>query len=303
MISICIPVFNFDVTELVTELLRQSSRLNYPVEVIIFDDHSQQYFRNRNALLAVNSNVHYLDFDFNIGRSKIRNRLGDIAKGEWLLFLDCDVLIDDPDYLERYIKNLSGAKVICGGRKYGSRPFRSELLLRWKYGIKRECRSALSRRHHPYSSFVSGNFIIESSTFQKIRFNEELSGYGHEDTLFGIDLKRHEVEILHIDNPTVHLGLDPYDIFLKKTEQGMENLAKILRITPHMRNEIEQSITLLRLFRTIRRFGLLYPFRGAAKFLGPIIRKNLQGRSPLVIAMDFYKLSLLSKIYNKNWQA
>jgi hypothetical protein len=80
------------------------------------------YFRNRNSQLASHSLVNYLEFDFNIGRSKIRKPFADVAKGQWLLFLDCDVMVDDPNYLKSYIDNLHYAKVICGGRKYGPKP-------------------------------------------------------------------------------------------------------------------------------------------------------------------------------------
>ncbi|MGE0077487.1 MAG: glycosyltransferase family 2 protein [Bacteroidales bacterium] len=302
MISICIPIYNFDVTELVEELLKQANHLRYPVEVLLFDDHSQSFFRQRNSLLGSKSNVVYLDFDFNIGRSKIRNRLADIATGQWLLFLDCDVVIDDPDFLKRYVDNLTKAKVICGGRKYGSRPFRHELVLRWKYGVGRECKTAFFRQVNPYSSFISGNFLIEYDTFHSVKFNEELSGYGHEDTLLGLDLKKHKVDILHIDNPSVHIGLDTNYEFLVKSEQGVVNLSRILHIMPNMRREIEKSIKLLRVFRFLRHIGMLYPLRWVFKVLTPVIKSRLCGNNPSIILLDIYKLSLLAKIYSRKWK-
>lgn len=302
MISVCIPIYNFDVTELVTELLAQANRLHYPIEILLFDDHSHSYFRNRNSQLGTHSLVNYLEFDFNIGRSKIRNRLADVANGQWLLFLDCDVMIDDPNYLKRYVDNIPNAKVICGGRKYGPKPFRPELLLRWKYGVRRECRSAYARQMNPYSSFISGNFLIDYETFHQIRFNEELSGYGHEDTLLGLDLKKHHVDILHIENPAVHMGLESSQEFLEKTEQGVKNLSKILQIMPCMRRDIEKSIKLLRVFRFLRRVGLLYPLRWISRVYTPFIKRQLCSRHPSVLLMDVYKLTLLAKLYTKGWR-
>lgn len=302
MISICIPIYNFDVTELVDELLKQADHLHYPVEILLFDDHSQSFYRKRNSTLGSRTNINYLDFDFNIGRSKIRNRLADVAAGQWLLFLDCDVIIDDPNFLKKYVDNINKAKVICGGRKYGSKPFRRELVLRWKYGVGRECKTAFYRQVNPYSSFISGNFLIESDTFHRIRFNEELSGYGHEDTLLGLDLKKEKVEILHIDNPTIHLGLDPNCDFIVKSEQGVMNLARILQIMPCMRREIEKSIKLLSVFRFLRHIGMLYPLRWVFKGLTPIIKNRLCGINPPIVLLDIYKLALLAKIYNHNWK-
>lgn len=302
MLSICIPVYNFDVTELVNELIRQSSQTNYPVEVLVFDDYSQEYYRSKNSCLAQLPNVSYLEFDFNIGRSRIRNRLGDFAKGEWLLFLDCDTIPETPNFIKNYINKLGKAKVIYGGRTYWRKPTHSELTLRWKYGIKRECTKAILRQNNPYKSFMSSNFVIEKDTFSKVRFNEDLSGYGHEDTLLGIELKHSGFNILHIDNPTRHLGLESSTDFMEKTTQAVLNLARILNMMPNSRLEIEKSIKLLNIFRIARHMGLLYPLRWISKVFTPMILKHLSGNNPSVNIFDVYKLSLLAKIYSKNWE-
>lgn len=301
MLSICIPVYNFDVTQLVDELLRQAAEIDYPVEVLVFDDFSQSYYRKKNSLLAPRANVNYLEFDFNIGRSRIRNRLGDFAQGEWLLFLDCDTMPESPNFIKNYAENLGRTKVIYGGRTYGPKPSHNKLLLRWKYGVCRECGKAIFRQIKPFKSFMSSNFVISKETFHDVRFNEDLSGYGHEDTLLGIDLKNHEIEILHIDNPTVHLGLESATEFIEKTAQGVLNLARILQMMPNSRKDIEKSIKLLHIFRIARYMGLLYPLRWVFNVLIPVIKKQLTSKKPSVILFDIYKLSLLAKLYNKNW--
>lgn len=301
MLSICIPVYNFDVTELVDSLLKQAEAIDYPVEILVFDDFSQSYYRKKNAPLVLRPNVSYLEFDFNIGRSRIRNRLGDFARGEWLLFLDCDTIPETPDFIANYVENLGRAKVIYGGRTYGPKPRHSGLILRWKYGVRRECTKAMFRQINPYKSFMSSNFVIERETFLTTRFNEDLSGYGHEDTLLGIDMKHNDISILHIDNPTVHLGLESATEFIEKTAQGVLNLARILQMMPDSRTEIEKSIKLLNVFRKARYLGLLYPLRWVFNILTPVIKKHLASKKPSVTLFDIYKLSLLAKLYNKGW--
>ena len=49
------------------------------------------------------------------------------------------------------------------------------------------------------------NLLAPKDIFQKIAFNEKLNGYGHEDTLFGVELKKEGVTMAHIDNPIIHL--------------------------------------------------------------------------------------------------
>ncbi len=303
MISICVPVYNFDVTELTDSLLEQSNRIGYPIEILLFDDHSLSYFRNINSKLNNRKDVNYLEFDFNIGRSKIRNRLADFASGYWLLFLDCDMVIDDPNFLKNYVDVLQKADVICGGIKYGQKPFREELILRWKYGIHRECRKPLRRQMSPYNSFMSGNFLINSEVFHTIRFNEEISGYGHEDTVFGINLKRSKTSILHIDNPSVHIGLEPCFDFLQKSEQSVINLTKLMQNAPDLRKDLEKTVKVLRVFKFLRFLGLVILLRWVFRVINPVIRRSLCSRHPSLIMFDVYKLALLAKLYTKGWMA
>lgn len=303
MISICVPVYNFDVTELTDSLLEQSRRIGYPIEILLFDDHSLSYFRNINSKLNNQKDVNYLEFDFNIGRSKIRNRLADFASGHWLLFLDCDMVIDDPDFLQGYVNYLTKAEVICGGIKYGKKPFREELILRWKYGVYRECKKSIRRQLSPYKNFMSGNFLITSEMFHTIRFNEEISGYGHEDTVFGIELKRRKISILHIDNPTLHLGLEPCFDFLQKSEQSVINLTKLMQNAPDLRRDLERTVRVLRVFKFLRYLGLTLILRWVFRVINPIIRRGLCSRHPSLLMFDVYKLALLAKLYSKGWMS
>lgn len=302
MLSICIPVYNFDVTPLVDELLRQASEITYPVEILVFDDYSQSYYRKKNSQLEPRPHVTYLEFDFNIGRSKIRNRLADLAHGQWLLYLDCDTVPESPNFLRNYVEQLGKAPVIYGGLTYGPRPTaHKELMLRWKYGVRRECLKARFRQIKAYKSFKSSNFVVERETFRGIRFNELLSGYGHEDTLLGIEFEKHDVKILHIDNPAVHLGLDSCTVFIEKSTQAIHNLARILQMLPESQKKIEKSIKLLNVFRIARFTGMTYPLRAILRVFKPIIKKQLAGKEPSVTLFDMYKLSLLMKLYRKGW--
>jgi len=303
MISICIPVYNFDVTELTDSLLLQANRIGYPIEILLFDDHSLSYFKKLNAKLSSRKDVSYLEFDFNIGRSKIRNRLADFASGHWLLFLDCDMVIDDPEFLQNYVNTLNKAQVVCGGIKYSKKPFREELILRWKFGVSRECKKSIRRQLAPYNSFMTGNFLITRDTFHSIRFNEDISGYGHEDTVFGLELKRRKVPILHIDNPSLHLGLEPCFDFLQKSEQSVINLSKLMHNAPDLRKDLEKTVRVLRIFKILRFLQLTLILRWVFRVVNPIIRRSLCSRHPSLLMFDLYKLALLAKLYSKGWMS
>jgi glycosyltransferase involved in cell wall biosynthesis len=300
MISICLPVYNFDITELTEELLLQAREYNIDVEILIFDDASLSYYKRRNSRITVNSSVQYLEFDQNLGRSKIRNRLADFAQGNWLLFLDCDMIPEMSNFLKNYNSVIDQADVICGGTSYGPKPFKSELHLRWKYGVYRESKSAARRQVIPYTSFLSGNFMIKRDVFHKIRFNEEISGYGHEDTLFGLDLKKQKVNVLHINNPCIHLGIEPCYDYLLKTEQGIVNLVRLLRIVPDQKKQLRLNIRLLRVYCAFRFVGLSYPLRWFFRVFNPIIRRVLCSKTPSIILFDLYKLGMIAQVFKKS---
>ncbi|HNV81224.1 MAG: glycosyltransferase [Tenuifilaceae bacterium] len=299
MISICLPVYNYDITDLTDELLRQAKESNIDIEILVFDDFSISYYKKRNAAVSTLTNVSYLEFDQNLGRSKIRNRLADFAKGNWLLFMDCDVIPDSPQFLYNYNRAINEADVICGGIGYGPKPLNDKLLLRWKYGVRRESKNASRRQMSPHASFLSSNFMIKREVFHQIRFNEEISGYGHEDTLFGLDLKINNIPVYHINNPCIHLGIEPCFEYLAKTEKGIINLVRLLRIVPHQKKNLRRNIKLLRYYSFFRSIGLAYPLRWVFRVFNPIIRRLLCSTKPSIFLFDLYKMGLMAQVFNK----
>ena len=158
----------------------------------------------------------------NQGRSRIRNLLADAAKGQYLLFLDCDSKVVKADYLATYVSALHPDTLLYGGRCYlPTPPADQRYYLHWYYGIHREQQSAEQRQKQPYHSFMTNNFLIPTKQFMAIRFDESLKQYGHEDTLFGMELKNRQVPIVHMDNPLEHTGIEVAEIFLDKTKRQL----------------------------------------------------------------------------------
>ena len=89
MLSVCIPVYNFDVTELITDIRNQINTDDLDAEIIFIDDASQEEMRQRNEIVKSLTD-HYILLEKNIGRSKIRNLFLKYSKSDYLLFLDCD---------------------------------------------------------------------------------------------------------------------------------------------------------------------------------------------------------------------
>jgi GT2 family glycosyltransferase len=292
MLSICIPVYNFNVVRLVTELHNQASLLQINFEIICIDDFSELNFKHQNKPITGLSQVNYIELNENIGRSKIRNLFLKHALYDYLLFLDCDAGIISENFVKNYIDavHLFG-DVICGGLCYQENKPPKDFVLRWKYGQRREVLSLQKRLENPYRSFKTINFLIKKDVFTKILFDERIKEYGHEDTWFGYQLKKNGVQIKHINNPVLHTQLETNEQFILKTEQSIENLIRINNMAND--SEFEESIALLQTYRKLKSIKIVFFVEIVCWIFKPAIRKLLVSGVENQALFAFYKLALL----------
>jgi len=300
MLSILIPVYNFTIVPLVTELHRQATKASIPFEIIVLDDCSSELLRDQNKDVVNLPWVRFYELDKNIGRASIRNRLADMAVYSSLLFMDCDSEIPSESYIENYLPYCDKEVVVCGGRKYKPDPPEEyEFLLRWLYGIRKEQVPEVVRNKNPYRSFMTNNFLIPKTILVQIQFDEGIVQYGHEDTLFGLELKKRGVPVKHIQNPLVHIGLEISWEFLRKTSEGIENLLMLLYHGKILLNDI-QDIRLLRAYEIMRKLRLVGLYQIFYSFITNGVMRNLLGSNPSIFAFDLYKLSLFSNLVKKS---
>lgn len=295
MLSILIPIYNFDVRPLVTDLLNQAEAVGQAFEILLFDDGSRPEVRSLNQSLAALPHVRYQDMPHNLGRAAIRNFLADSARYEFLLFLDCDSRPPDDQFLARYLAALPYAGILYGGRSYApTPPAAADYYLHWYYGQQREVSTAVERGRRPYHGFMTNNFVAPRPLFQQLRFDESLRQYGHEDTVFGLELARLGIPILHLDNPLEHIGLEPAGEFLRKQRLAVENLAVLLESYPDL------DTRLLHTWRRLEKWKLSPLLVPILRPLAPVLRRALLGKSPALKALDLLKLYWLGEAIRRN---
>jgi glycosyltransferase involved in cell wall biosynthesis len=300
MISILIPVYNYNIVALVYDLHNQAFAASVPIEIIVLDDCSSELLRDQNKDVRKLASVKFIELEKNIGRASIRNKLAGMAAYPTLLFMDCDSKVPDPDYIKKYLPYCGKDIVVCGGRIYRPvPPDEPEMMLRWLYGIKREQLPANLRSKDPYHSFMTNNFLISRSILSQIQFDESLVQYGHEDTLFGFELKKRGIPVIHIQNPLIHTGLEITREFLRKTSEGIENLV-ILITQGKIDREGFEDIRILRAYNKINRFGLDNLYLKFYYQFERTILKNLMGINPSLFDFDLYKLAVLTKTIRKS---
>ena len=298
MLSICIPIYNLDVKKLVFSLHEQRKTLPYPCQILLIDDASSADFIEKNKALHDIADT-YILLKKNVGRAKIRNLFLDHSTAEYLLFLDCDSTIVKSDFLQKYLIQITDNQydVICGGNDYPDEKPKKEYLLRWTYSHKKESRTA--RKSTGKTAFMTNNFVVKKTLFQQIKFDESLTKYGHEDTLFGYELKKRNIKITHIDNPVMNDVLDTNDVFLQKTELSLENLIFLSKKLNYEKAFIEE-VKILKFYFFIKKIHLTPLLSISYFFFSKEIRQILQNGNTNLHLFDFYKLLFLNQNNTKN---
>jgi glycosyltransferase involved in cell wall biosynthesis len=290
MISVLIPVYNFDVNKLAAELSRQMDAPGNPGEIILLDDGSSPPYRSLNAATASLPHVQYLEAGTNYGRIRIRQLLAEKARFEYLLFLDCDSEILSEEFLAHYKRHINRTKkTVVGGRVYQQQmPDDCSLRLHWLYGSKREAIKTEIPVKLAHRGFMSNNFMIHKSIFDQLHFVDDWQGYGHEDTWIGIQLEKLGACMSYINNPALHLGLEKTEVFIPKSEQALQNLLKLQVLVP--KNALKKHVKLYSVYTQLKSFGLLWLPQLLYKMIRKRIFKNLQSCHPSLFYFDLYRL-------------
>lgn len=295
MLSICIPIYNVLVFDLLSSLRKQINEQNLNCEIICIDDNSTEQIKIQN-IPAIAFTNQYIQLKKNVGRSAIRNLFLDYTNQPYLLFLDCDVRIQDDSFLVNYLSAIQeNHGLICGGHEYVNLKVEKKFRLKWNYGRKRESKSIKERQKKPQKSFMPSNFVIKKGILAENPFDTRLSQYGHEDTLFAYNLGCAGIKFHHIKNHVEITDLELNETYLKKTEQGIYNLKKILEFTKYNPQLID-NVNLLRFYFKSKKNGSLLIIN---LFLGLFfnrIRKKLQHGNTSLFLFDLYKLVYLTKV-------
>ncbi|MFN3020053.1 glycosyltransferase family 2 protein [Chryseobacterium sp. TY3] len=298
-LSICIPIYNFDVNALVASLKSEIETKNLNAEILLLDDASNSEFQKINSTAKSWVDVFNI-FENNVGRSAIRNSFLELANGDYLLFLDCDGKIISPNFISDYLEDIgtNHSAVIYGGRVVDSNIPEKKYQLRWNYAQKRENLSLKKRLQKPYLGFQTNNFVIKKSIFRDFRFDEKLKNYGYEDLLFAMELKSAGVKIQHIDNPIFNNDIETNEIFIGKAAEAAESLALILKDSKT--KDKVSDLKLTKAYNKLRDYRLQGIFNISFYFLEPFLKARLNMGNSHLRLLDFYKLGVLSRTMSKN---
>jgi glycosyltransferase involved in cell wall biosynthesis len=296
MISILIPTYNYDCTELVDELVKQCRSCQVKFEIICQDDASKSDLNVNNETINTIPSCSFYSNSENFGRSKNRNTLAKKSSFPWLLFLDCDTMPVDANFIQNYISilNTTQSEVVFGGIEYQKKQPSQEQLLRWIYGKKREALNVECRMKNNNFSALTSNVLIKKDVFLLYPFDEELTQYGYEDYTFFAALNKANKKVLHIDNPCFHNGLETSVEFIEKTKMAIHNLVQLSRT----KKELVLQNKLVKTHQKLVQFRLQKIIVSIFFLLQKPMEINLKSRFPSLFIFDLYKLGWFSNLIN-----
>lgn len=286
-LSIFIPTYGFDCTELVGDLraLCEKSAVKDSYEITVIDDGSKNsLICNRNSKINEWKNCYFNEQPENTGKAILLNRAIKKAAFPLVLLVDCDAKVCSELFITNYLEEAEAADVICGSIITSKAYLRESNKLRFKYEMAaNRIRGQKFMNAHPYNYFTTFNVLLKKNIFDQIQFNEKIRSYGYEDTLFGQDLKNHCITIRYIENPLIHTGIDDNETFLFKTEMALQNIA-------NLGSKYEQNIKVSQVFNLLESWGLARIIKVWHHFFGAIERKQLCGNKPSLFIFMIYKL-------------
>ena len=282
-LSILIPNYNNVCVELVAVLQKQAELLGISYEIIVADDASpfkESVMQNQ----TINSlpNCRFISKEQNTGSAATRNFLARESQYRWLLFLDCDIVIPDAHFLERYMTD-DHEGVVNGGICIVDN---SSLNHNLRYLYEKDAEpmhTAEKRQANRYQEFRSTNFLAESTVFESCPFDERFTKSGYEDVLFGKTLKQKHISVSHIDNPVMMTEFESNSNYVNKIERSLRTLQEF-------RQELRGYSRILTFADGIHISAVRTLIRLWHHIFGSLERRNLCGSRPCLKLFNIYRL-------------
>ncbi len=292
MLSILIPIYNYNALPLVKELQKQCVLNGIEYEIICQDDASKSALNKINEEINLLDNCFFISLENNVAHRQNRNLLAKKAKFKWLLFIDGDSKIIQSNYIQNYLENCIGFDVIYGGRQHPEKCPSKQQKLRWKYGKYIEDKIVSKRKLTPFKSLLFNNTLIKKSIFDRVEFDKEIKLYGHDDTQFSYELSKLNVKINHIDNPILHEDIDNNACYLKKVEESLKS-ALLLYYNKKLDSNF---ISIVKLYVFLKKTKLIYFVQLFFILSKSLLKRQISSNNPSLFLFNLYRIGYISTL-------
>ena len=292
MLSVLIPIYNYNAYPLVLELHKQCLECAIDFEILCQDDASHSELNIENYKINSLTNCNFTELKVNIAHRQNRNFLANKAQYENLLFIDGDSIVIRSNYISSYISWVTNFDIVYGGRIHPQKCPSNNQKLRWKYGKFIEDKKVEKRNSAPFQSLLFNNTVIKKAWFDKVKFDSQLIKYGHDDTQLSCQLSKFNLKLKHIDNPVEHGDIDSNEDYLIKSKSSIENLI-VLFEEKKINADFSRLMSLLLVFNKLH---LTYLISVIYKNIEGYLINNLKGENPNLLLYNVFRIGCLCKI-------
>jgi len=212
-LSVVIPTYNrLDTLRYVIPSLQQNTLAPQRFEIVVADSNSNDGTAAYLAQVsAKDPRVRHLPGPYT-GRAMARNAGIGAARGEVVMFTDADI-IASPTLLERHLaRHRADDGIAVVGMELQVDSYATYERLRDRPEERRPLHPG-SRKRLTWLYFLTGNASVRRADLERVgRFDEDFTGYGHEDLELGYRLQAAGVRILYEpDAIDYHWHPVPYD--------------------------------------------------------------------------------------------
>jgi hypothetical protein len=218
-------------------LLARLAHAPREVELILLDDGSNDaalLSRVVEAAIKCGVRVRIIVWQVNRGRAAARNRLMTEAAGGYVLFLDADMLPDRASFLSCWLSvaRCQQPDVAFGGLSVRHATRARETALHRNLFARSSCHGVAARQRAPAQTTATANLLVRRAFLQTHPFDAGFAGWGFEDTDWALAAHA-RCDILHVDNPATHAGLDSVETLLRKNAEAGPNFARLAAKHPN----------------------------------------------------------------------
>ncbi len=292
MLSILIPIYDYNAFPLVEELYKQCIECKITFEILCQDDASRSPLNKLNDEINSIPNCYFIALEKNLAHRENRNLLAKRAQYSYLLFLDGDSVIINPNYIKTYLSNLGNYDVIYGGRLHPENCPSEQQTLRWKYGKFIEDKLAVERKKEPFKCLLFNNTIISKECFNQVKFDSEITLYGHDDTQLSYQLSLLKPSVNHIDNQVEHGDIDTNEAYVGKTKNSIKSLMLLVGS-----KKIEAKyVRLLQLYNFLNKTKLNTIAALFYRIFKTVMIKNLVSKNPSLLIYNLFRVTYMCSI-------
>ncbi len=291
ILSVLIPFYKDDPQGLLMALSKAPSK---GVAIILYDDGSQNASLDERIRCTVEGlpvPAQLITAQHNKGRSAARNALLGAARGKWVLFLDADMMPENPYFVQNWLNYIEEVKPAIAFGGFSVQPINDvepALALHQAFSHNSDCLPAVTRAKNPTKHVCTSNLLVRRDVLADCAFDDGFSGWGWEDVEWAARAAK-QYAIHHIDNPARHLGLESAETLVRRFRESAPNYARFVARHP----ELARSLPSWKAAHLLQKAPMVTVF----KPLYALLAQDKSGLVPL-------KLRILAlKLWRSCWYA